>query len=71
VSDGDTCPRCGGGFHCGVNDTAPCACTTVLLDAATLTELRARYTTCVCMTCLVELAAPNNKGRPDPEIGRP
>ena len=23
----DRCPRCGGGFHCGMNDAAPCACT--------------------------------------------
>ena len=70
MNNSDTCPRCGGGFHCGVNDKAPCACTTITLDAATLAELRARYTTCVCMPCLAELAA-MKKGRPDPEIGRP
>ncbi|MEP7297841.1 MAG: cysteine-rich CWC family protein [Burkholderiales bacterium] len=70
MNDDDTCPRCGGGFHCGSNDAAPCACTTITLDAQTLAELRARYPTCLCMTCLVELSA-MKKGRPDPEIGRP
>ena len=39
----DRCPRCGGGFHCGANDAAPCACTALQLDAAALAELRARY----------------------------
>ena len=66
----DTCPRCGGGFHCGVNDAAPCACTTLALDAATLADLRERYATCLCQTCLTELAA-QQKGRPDLTTGRP
>ena len=70
MNSGDTCPRCGGGFHCGVNDAAPCACTTITLDATTLLELRARYMACLCMSCLVELAA-MKKGRSDREIGRP
>ena len=67
----DRCPRCGGGFHCGVADAAPCACTTIRLDAATLAEMRARYTTCLCMNCLASLAAMNEKGRPDLTPGRP
>jgi hypothetical protein len=50
------CPRCGGGFHCGVNDAAPCACTGVRLDAATRTMLRERYTGCLCVRCLAELS---------------
>jgi hypothetical protein len=32
----DRCPRCGGHFHCGTADPAPCACTTLRLDAASL-----------------------------------
>jgi hypothetical protein len=48
----DRCPRCGGGFHCGVNDTAPCPCTSVELDAATQATLRARYDGCLCLRCL-------------------
>ena len=48
----DRCPRCGGGFHCGVNDAAPCPCTTVTLDAATQAALRERYDGCLCLRCL-------------------
>ena len=48
----DRCPRCGGGFHCGVNDAAPCACTTVTLDAAMQAALRSRYQGCLCLRCL-------------------
>ena len=36
----ERCPRCGGGFHCGISDTAPCACSTLNLDAATLAVLQ-------------------------------
>ena len=53
----DTCPRCGGGFHCGVNDTTPCACTGLKLDAGLLLELRGRYAGCLCLRCLAELQA--------------
>jgi hypothetical protein len=61
MSETDACPRCGGGFHCGVNDAAPCACTTVKLSTELLAELRARYTTCLCLACLTELAALTKK----------
>jgi ribosomal protein L34E len=53
----DRCPRCGGGFHCGVNDTGPCACSTLSLSAALQAELRLRYSGCLCLGCLRELAA--------------
>jgi hypothetical protein len=56
VSGQERCPRCGGTFHCGAADPAPCACTTIDLDAALLAELRARYTGCLCLPCLRELA---------------
>ena len=46
------CPRCDGGFHCGANDAEPCACTGLQLDEATLADLRARYTGCLCLDCL-------------------
>ena len=59
----DRCPRCGGGFHCGAGDAAPCACATLQIDAATLTELRTQYYQgCLCLRCLREVAA---------EISRP
>jgi Cysteine-rich CWC len=53
---GDVCPRCGGGFHCGANDPAPCACATLKFDEATLAELRRRYAGCLCLSCLRHLA---------------
>jgi hypothetical protein len=52
----DRCPRCSGGFHCGVNDAGPCACTTVTLDPKTLADLRERYTSCLCLRCLIEIS---------------
>ena len=64
MNDTDTCPRCGGAFHCGANDAAPCACTTIRLDAATLAGLRERYTACLCLRCLAELATAKEKAGP-------
>lgn len=58
----DRCPRCGGGFHCGMADAGPCACTTVILDAATLAALRERYSGCLCQRCLLELGRPAAHG---------
>ena len=54
----DRCPRCGAGFHCGMNDPAPCACSTLRLDEATLAALRQRFNGCLCLACLREYAAP-------------
>lgn len=54
----DRCPRCGGGFHCGMADAGPCACTTVILDATTQASLRERYSGCLCLRCLLELGRP-------------
>lgn len=54
----DRCPRCGGTFHCGIDDTGPCACTTVTLSSAVLADLRQRYTGCLCVRCLAELSTP-------------
>ena len=51
----ERCPRCGGGFHCGMADDGPCACSGVTLDAATLAELRQRYRGCLCLACLRSL----------------
>lgn len=53
----DRCPRCGGTFHCGIADTGPCACTTVTLPPMVLADLHSRYTGCLCVRCLSELAA--------------
>ena len=53
----DRCPRCGGGFHCGANDAAPCACTALKLDATLLADLRRQFNGCLCLNCLRQLAA--------------
>jgi hypothetical protein len=52
----DRCPRCGGTFHCGVQDPQPCACTGLALDAALLQRLQARWQGCLCLPCLRALA---------------
>jgi hypothetical protein len=53
----DRCPRCGGGFRCGMHDAAPCACTGLVLSAPLRQQLRERYSGCLCLRCLGELAA--------------
>ncbi len=53
----DRCPRCGGGFCCGINGSVPCPCSTLAVGADTLASLRQRYDGCLCMACLAELAA--------------
>jgi hypothetical protein len=69
----DRCPRCGGGFHCGVRDTAPCPCTGIRLDAEQLVALRVRYDGCLCLACLRALAggAPVDAPWPGPAAARP
>jgi Cysteine-rich CWC len=67
----DRCPRCGGNFHCGLNDAGPCACTTVKLDDATLAALRSRYDGCLCVGCLAELAALSASGDARPRAPAP
>ena len=51
------CPRCGARFHCGASIRAPCACSTVKLNAAQLAGLRQRYSNCLCLACLASLPA--------------
>ncbi len=51
-----TCPRCGGGFHCGV-DEGWCACFGTRLGESLKRELAERWPDrCLCMRCLSELA---------------
>ncbi|MBT9596064.1 MAG: cysteine-rich CWC family protein [Vitreoscilla sp.] len=61
-----TCPRCGGGFACGAAGPAPCACQGVALSAERLAQLRQRYTGCLCLACLVELATERASEPPRP-----
>lgn len=53
----DRCPRCGGAFHCGVQDSTPCPCSTLMLSAELQAALRTRYSGCLCLACLKALAA--------------
>jgi Cysteine-rich CWC len=52
----DTCPRCAASFHCGVNDAGPCACTTLTLTPELQAQLQQRFSGCLCLACLRELA---------------
>lgn len=58
----DTCPRCGGGFHCGVKE-GRCDCFGLRLDGALKASLAQRYPgQCLCLRCLAELAEPGQAG---------
>ena len=50
------CPRCGGGFMCGINSPEPCVCTTLTLTPEVQAQLRQTWTGCLCLNCLRELA---------------
>jgi hypothetical protein len=59
------CPRCGSNFHCGIDDPAPCACTTMRIGGETLRALRAQYDGCLCIACLQALpSAPASRAAP-------
>jgi hypothetical protein len=53
VPEGDTvlCPRCSGGFQCGV-DSGGCWCAGVVLDDVVRKDLSAFYKGCLCPACL-------------------
>lgn len=62
----DVCPRCGGGFHCGVADGF-CDCFGLALTEATRREVAERYPgQCLCIACLKALSeeAPGPMGPP-------
>ena len=68
ASGSDRCPRCGGNFHCGMQDAAPCPCTTLALSAALQASLQQRYTGCLCLRCLRALAADAAAAAPDQSL---
>jgi len=59
------CPRCGGGFECGAN-AGHCACFGIRLTDTLRTELAARYSGCLCLTCLRELIDADRADRAAP-----
>lgn len=60
------CPRCGGGFECGVN-AGHCACFGIRLTDTLRIELAAQYSGCLCLPCLRELIAADQARQPDGE----
>lgn len=61
-----TCPRCGGGFECGVN-AGHCACFGIRLNDRLRAELAKCYPgACLCLRCLRELIDADS---PQPVIG--
>ena len=50
----DTCPRCGGSFHCGAPD-GHCDCFDVKLTPALRQRIAAEFSDCLCVRCLREL----------------
>lgn len=61
----DTCPRCGGGFICGVGGPGPCDCYSLTLSPALLAQLRRDYTQCLCLNCLRELVQADEAAQKD------
>jgi hypothetical protein len=55
LPDNARCPRCGGDFRCGVND-GHCACFGLQLGEALRQRIADRYSDCLCVRCLAELA---------------
>lgn len=50
----ETCPRCGGPFHCGAGE-ARCDCFDLRLSPELMSLLRASYQRCLCIACLKAL----------------
>lgn len=48
------CPRCGGGFECGVN-AGHCACFGIRLTERLRVQIAEQYSGCLCLPCLREL----------------
>lgn len=51
----ETCEACGAAFGCGV-DQESCWCNSVAVPAEKLAELRGRYSSCLCPSCLARVA---------------
>jgi len=56
-----SCPRCCGGFECGVN-AGHCDCFGIRLTDRLRAELAERYSGCLCLRCLRELIERDARG---------
>ncbi len=52
---GDTYPRCGNAFYCGVDAAAPCPCDSLTLTPELTAALRFQFRGCLCVACLAAL----------------
>jgi hypothetical protein len=50
----ETCPRCGLKFDCG--KSGKCWCYEVSIESSILENIQQTYDSCLCPTCLTELA---------------
>ncbi|MEJ6007621.1 cysteine-rich CWC family protein [Paucibacter sp. AS339] len=57
----DSCPRCGGAFHCGASEPR-CDCFDLRLSETLRQRLAAQYSRCLCIACLKALAASEAEG---------
>jgi hypothetical protein len=51
-----TCPRCGAVFNCNHERLEECHCITVPLDARQIEYIGQHYDSCLCHTCLTDIA---------------
>ena len=58
-----SCPRCGGGFECGVN-AGHCACFGIRLTERLRAQLAEQYSGCLCLPCLSELIEADLRRQP-------
>ncbi len=56
-----TCEACGQPFACEISLGTGCWCGEVNLSDQTRRELRAKYTACLCRSCLERAEASNSK----------
>ena len=54
------CPRCRQPFECKVGSILLCQCSSVLLTEAERTYIHARYTDCLCASCMIDLRKEHN-----------
>ncbi|MBZ8140482.1 hypothetical protein CLD22_11295 [Rubrivivax gelatinosus] len=56
-TNNESCPRCGGAFHCGAAGPGPCACSQFKLEPRQLRAMMSLYPRCLCPDCLRAIAA--------------
>ena len=49
------CPRCNASFECKSDSNETCQCETISLTDTHRQLIAARFTGCLCLSCLVEL----------------